>query len=81
MPELSKELGRQIRAAGDGPVRVTDPETHREYVIVSADLFDQLREGAYDDGPWTEDEMDRLAAEQADLLGWEGMEPYQGDNP
>ena len=31
----------------------------------------------YDDSPWTDDEMDRLAAEDADGLGWEEMEAYQ----
>jgi hypothetical protein len=33
----------------------------------------------YDDAPWTNDEMDLLAAEDADFLGWEGMEAYQED--
>lgn len=31
----------------------------------------------YDDSPWTDEEMDMLAAEDADYLGWEGMEAYQ----
>ena len=32
---------------------------------------------AYDDSAWTDEEMDLLAAEDADTLGWEGMEAYQ----
>jgi hypothetical protein len=31
----------------------------------------------YDESPWTDEEMDLLAAEDADCLGWEGMEVYQ----
>jgi hypothetical protein len=37
----------------------------------------ELTESPYDDTPWTDEEMDLLAAEQADSLGWEGMEMYQ----
>jgi hypothetical protein len=34
----------------------------------------------YDDGPWTDEEMDLLAAENADMLGWDGMDGYQDGN-
>ena len=45
------------------------------------ELFAKLSESSYDDGPWTDQEMDLLAQEDADLLGWEGMEAYQDDRP
>jgi hypothetical protein len=51
-----------------------------ELVIVRADVFERLRDLTYDGGPWSEEEMDLLAAEDADALGWEGMEAYQGDD-
>ena len=41
-------------------------------------VFERLRGLPHDDGSWTDDEMDLLAAEDADALGWEGMEVYQG---
>jgi hypothetical protein len=28
--------------------------------------------------PWTDEEMDLLAAEDGDSLGWEGMDVYPG---
>ncbi len=31
----------------------------------------------YDDSPWTDEEMDLLAIEDADALDWEGREVYQ----
>jgi hypothetical protein len=39
---LSPELKHAIEQAGDAPVRLTDPETHRTYVVVRAELFDRL---------------------------------------
>jgi hypothetical protein len=35
----------------------------------------------YDDSPWTDEEMNLLAAEDANTLGWEGMEAYQDETP
>ncbi len=40
---LTKE---QLQAA---PVRVTDPETSREYVVVCAEIFDRLLKGLLDE--------------------------------
>ena len=41
----------QARAAAEQPagVRLADPASNREYVLVRADVFDQLRELLYDD--------------------------------
>jgi hypothetical protein len=36
----------QLQAA---PVRVTDPDTNREYVVLRAEVFDRLRQLADDD--------------------------------
>ena len=75
--QFSKE---QLEAIGKGkPVRLSEGGT--DLVVVRADVFERLRELVYDDGPWTDEEMDLLAAEDADALGWEGMEAYQGDGP
>ena len=75
---LTHELAE---AATDQPegLRLTDPETNREFVLVRADVFDRLRDLSYDDSPWTEDERDALRSEVLDELGWEGMESYQDD--
>ncbi len=51
-----------------------------DVVILRADVFERLRALRYDDSPWTDEEMDLLAAEDADALGWEGMEAYQDDD-
>lgn len=73
--ELTKEQLEAVR--GGKPVRLNEEGT--EVVVVRADLFERLRGLPYDDSPWSDDEMDRLAAEDADALGWEGMEAYQDE--
>lgn len=44
MSTLTPDLKRAIEQAGESPVRLTDPETHRDYVLVSADTYDRLLE-------------------------------------
>jgi hypothetical protein len=42
MNTLSPELKRAVELAGNSPVRLTDPETHRDYVLVSAEVYERL---------------------------------------
>jgi hypothetical protein len=81
MIELTEELREAVRAHASEPVRLIDPTTSETFVLLRAEEFDRLIEGAYDDSPWTDEEMDLLAAEDADFLGWEGMDVYQGTEP
>jgi hypothetical protein len=74
---LTHELAEA--AERPGGVRLTDPVTNRQFVLVRADVFDRLRELSYDDSPWTDEERDSLRLEALDDLGWEGMEPYQDE--
>ena len=71
--QLSKEELDAIRRGES--LRVTQAGT--DLVILPADLFERLSSRPYDDSPWTDEEMNRLAGEDADSLGWEGMEAYQ----
>jgi hypothetical protein len=50
-----------------------------DLIVLRADVFERLRGLLYDDSSWSDEEMDLLAAEDADALGWEGMEAYQDD--
>jgi hypothetical protein len=66
----------QLEAVRSGEsVRLKEGGT--DLVVLRADVFERLRALVYDDSPWTDEEMDRLAAEDADVVGWEGMEAYQ----
>jgi hypothetical protein len=74
--QLTKE---QLEAVQNGEsVRLNEGGT--DVVVLRADVFERLRRLVYDDSPWSDDEMDRLAAEDADALGWEGTEAYQDDD-
>ncbi len=42
METLTPELKLALERAGDSPVRLTDPETHRDYVLVSAEVYERL---------------------------------------
>ena len=42
MDTLTTELRQAVLQAGDSPVRLIDPETHRAYVLVSAEVFERL---------------------------------------
>lgn len=78
MIELPDELSRALRDNPDGTVLLIDPATQRTFVLVRVDEYERLKEDAYDASPWTDEEMDLLAAEDADSLGWDGMDAYQG---
>jgi hypothetical protein len=43
---LTTELKPAVEQAGDSPVRLTDPETHRSYVILSAEVYERLLSNA-----------------------------------
>ena len=74
--QLTNEQLEAIRSGES--VRLSEGGT--ELVVLRADVFERLKGLMYDDSPWTDEEMDLLAAEDADSLSWEGMETYQGDD-
>ncbi len=52
---LPKELRQAVHAAGGRPVRLADPETSAEYVVLQADVNDQVQSLLNDDAPLTSD--------------------------
>ncbi len=43
MVSITAEQRQLVEQAGEGPVRIADVETHREYVILRADVYDRMR--------------------------------------
>lgn len=43
MIALPKELQQTVRASRGQPVRLTDPKTNIEYVVLPAEIFDQMQ--------------------------------------
>jgi hypothetical protein len=48
MTTLTPEQRQEIQNAGGEPVRITDPETQTEYVLLKADVYDRIRASADD---------------------------------
>jgi hypothetical protein len=46
--KLSEEQARELRLSGADPVRITDPETAQEYVVVRAEVYERLQEPSDD---------------------------------
>ena len=57
----------QTRAIQNGQA-VSVTVDHTECVVVRKDVFQKIRELAYDDSEWTEAEMEAAAAEMFDAL-------------
>lgn len=43
MLELNEEQRLAIQRAGENPVRVSDPDTKAEYVVLKADFYERMR--------------------------------------
>lgn len=43
MITLPKDIQEAIRSSEDRPIRLTDPETNSEYVLLPADVYDQIQ--------------------------------------
>jgi hypothetical protein len=76
IPTLSPELRAALALHAGGPVRLVDPDTKTEYVLVSAALFDRLANPVYDDNPWTDEEGLMLATAAGKAIGWDEMTEY-----
>ena len=74
MITMPKELQQVLRASQDQPVRLADPETHTEYVVLRADVYDQLQGLLYDDAPLTTDEKRALIIKAGLRAGWDDPE-------
>ena len=75
MLPLPAELRDALAAAGGGPVRLTDPETQAEYVLLPAEDFDRPEPLVeYDDSPWTAEEKRAALGRLGKRIGWDDPE-------
>ena len=66
MIELTHEQRQALQA---GEVLVRDSVTDETYVLVRRDVYERIKNRiGYDDGPWTDEEMDLLAEEAGEML-------------
>jgi PHD/YefM family antitoxin component YafN of YafNO toxin-antitoxin module len=79
MIELTEQQMKALEAPEAVPPRVVNPRTKETFVILRVGEYEQLKEDAYDDSPWTREELHALAWEAGKQAGWEVMDEY--DNP
>lgn len=74
MITLPKDIQEAVRTSEDQPIRLTDPETNSEYVLLPADLYDQIRELFYEHSTLTQDEQRALMLRAGLRAGWDDPE-------
>ena len=84
MIALSKEIQEAVQKSEGNLIRLINPETNVEYVVLPAETFEQMRNGVYyDDSPLTEEEQNALLVEFGLRAGWNDpeMDVYNDLNP
>ena len=74
MITLPKDLQNAVRTSEDQLIRLTDPETNSEYVLLPAELYDQARELFYEHSTLTPDEKRALMLRAGLRAGWDEPE-------
>jgi len=74
MITLPKDIQEAVRSSEDQPIRLTDPETNCEYVLLPADLYDKIRELYYEHSTLTQDEKRALMLQAGLRAGWDDPE-------
>lgn len=70
---LTEELRKAIAAQPGRPVHLVDPQTHTDYVLLRADIFDQMQ-ASYDDSDYDVREMLPHMAKVFGPAGWDDPE-------
>lgn len=83
MITMPKELQEAIRTSQGQPVRLADPDTHEEYIMLRADVYDQMQTRLYDDTPLTSKEKQALLLKAGLRAGWDdpAMDVYNDLDP
>ncbi|MGH8068693.1 MAG: hypothetical protein ACRERE_26360 [Candidatus Entotheonellia bacterium] len=66
-----------MRASHGRPLRLTDPDTQTEYVLLQAEMYDQLQALLYNDTsltPLTPNERRAVLIQAGLRAGWDGPE-------
>jgi hypothetical protein len=74
MLTMPKELQQAVRDSHGRPLRLTDPETHAEYVLLQADMYDQLHGLLDHETPLTPDERRAVLIQAGLRARWDDPE-------
>ena len=74
MIAIPKELRQAVQESKNNLVRLIDPETNIEYIVLPAERFTQMQVECYDDSPLTDEEQSALLVELGLSIGWDDPE-------
>lgn len=74
MIDIPKDIQEAVRASEDRAVRLTDSETNAQYVLLPAEVYDQIQERFYDHSTLTQDEKRALMLKAGLRAGWDDPE-------
>jgi hypothetical protein len=74
MLTIPKELQQAMRASHGRPLRLTDPDTQAEYVLLQAEIYDQLQGLLYNETSLTPDERRAVLIQAGLCAGWDDPE-------
>jgi hypothetical protein len=74
MITMPKELQEAIRTSQGQPVRLADPDTNEEYIVLRVEVYDQIQARIYDDTSLTNEEKQALLIKAGLRAGWDDPE-------
>ena len=74
MLTIPKELQQAVRDSQGGPIRLTNPVTHAEYVLLPAEMYDQIHGLLSGDSSLTPDERRAVLIQAGLRAGWDDPE-------
>ena len=74
MIAVPEELQDLLQESGAEPVRLCDPATQEEFVVLRADAYDELRDKLGVDRALSRDEQVRLMRQAGLRAGWDDPE-------
>lgn len=76
MIELTEQQVQALPSPEDGPPRVVNPQTQETFVLLRVEEYERLTGVEYDDSPWTREELEALAWQTGQRIGWDEMDEY-----
>ena len=71
MIELTEQQMQALENPEAMPPRIVNPRTKETFVLLRVEEYERLKEGEYDDSPWTREELQALAWERVKHEEWD----------
>jgi hypothetical protein len=71
MIELTEQQLQALEHPESTPPLIVNPRTNETFVLLRAEEYERLKEGEYDDSPWTREELQALAWERIKHEEWD----------